>query len=122
MPQDAQYRYYSDPETRVDFDLPSAARTTTGTATAFSTGDVEVVQATLVVSAASGTTPTLDVRLETTVDGTNWDTVGSFPQQTTTQAGRGKVFAGLGTQARWAWTIGGTSPSFTFTVTNKGRR
>jgi hypothetical protein len=74
------------------------------------------VEATLIVTAASGTTPTLDVKLQTSGDGTTWDDVASFPQQTTTQTGRYKVFGPLGTYVRWVWTIAGTTPSFTFAV------
>jgi hypothetical protein len=102
--------------------LASAARTATGVGTAFKTEDVVNIEGTLVVSAHAGTTPTLDVRLETTVDGTNWDTVAAFPQQTGDTAGRGKAFAGLGRKCRWAWTIGGTTPSFTFKVDTKTLR
>jgi hypothetical protein len=67
------------------------------------------------VSAASGTTPTLDVVLQTTADGTNYYTAGSFTQLTTTGT-ESKVFTGLGSLSRWKWTIGGTTPSFTFAV------
>jgi hypothetical protein len=75
------------------------------------------------VTAHAGTTPTLDVVLETSVDGTNWDQVGAFPQVTGDVAGRGKAFAGLGRKCRWKWTIGGTAgQSFTFAVAAKALR
>lgn len=115
-------RFSPKPEARADFALASAARTATGNGAAFDTQDVVNIEATLAISARSGTTPTLDLRLETTVDGTNWDTVAAFPQQTNTVVARGKAFAGLGRQCRWAWTIGGTTPSFTFAVTAKALR
>lgn len=54
--------------------------------------------------------------LQTTVDGTNYYTVGSFTQATgtTTEA---KAFGPLGSSSRWRWTIGGTdTPSFTFAI------
>lgn len=115
-PIDTRGRFFRDTESRDDCNLVSAVRTTSGTGTAFVVGEAIELEATLVITAASGTSPTVDVRLETTVDGTNYDTVAAFPQQTTTQAGRGKVFAPLGQSCRWAWTIAGTTPSFTFRV------
>jgi hypothetical protein len=102
--------------------LASTARTASGTGTAFDTEDVVNIEGTLVVSASGGTSPTLDVRLETSVDGTNYDTVAAFPQQTGAQTGRGKAFAGLGRKCRWAWTVTGTTPSFTCSITAKSLR
>ena len=119
MPQDRLSRWYQDVERRTDADVASAARTTTATGTAFNCDSAFTVLASLNVSAASGTSPTLDVRLETTADGgTTWYTVGSFPQQTgVTATPVARVLAPLGSQARFAWTVAGTTPSFTFGVT-----
>lgn len=115
MPQDDQGRYYESEATRSGQQVASAARTATGTGTAFDTSDVDEITATLAITAASGTTPTLDVTLETTADGTNYYTVGAFAQKTTT-ATEAKVFTGLGSLSRWKWTVGGTTPSFTFSI------
>lgn len=98
--------------------VASAARTTSGTQT-FGTQDSgrKAMRMQLDVTAASGTTPTLDVVIEDTIDGTNWNTIGSaFTQKTA--AGRQVLdFQGLFTgQLRVRWTIGGTTPSFTFSV------
>ncbi len=117
MPQDSQGRFVPDNEASSVGAVASAARTTTGNGTAFDTANVDSVNATLVISAASGTTPTLDLTLETTADGTNYYTVGTFPQQITTQAGIARVVGDLGALSRWKWTIAGTTPSFTFAVT-----
>lgn len=116
MPEASDKRYYEAPESSSRVSLASAARTATGTGTAFNTEDVEEIEAELNITAASGTTPTLDVRLETKTDTGDWYTVAAFPQQTGTATNVGRVFDGLGDQCRWAWTIGGTTPSFTFTV------
>lgn len=116
MTQDAQGRYVPPAETSTDATVASAARTATGTGTAFSTAEIDSLSATLVITAASGTTPTLDLTLETTADGTNYYTAGTFPQQTTTNAGISRVVGDLGATSRWKWTIGGTTPSFTFSV------
>lgn len=97
--------------------VTSAARTTSGNNTG-STGwsAVSRIRAQLDVTAASGTTPTLDVVIEDTLDGTNWNTIGTFTQRTA--AGRQviDITTPFADQVRVRWTIGGTTPSFTFSV------
>jgi hypothetical protein len=86
------------------------------TSAAFNTDEADSLEATLTVSAASGTTPTLDVTLETSIDGgTTWTTVAAFAQKTAAGS-QGRVFGPLGDQCRWKWTIAGTTPSFTFAI------
>ena len=121
MPQDSQGRYYESEQTSTDAAVASAARTATGTGTAFSTASIDEITATLTITAASGTNPTLDLTLETTADGTNYYTAGTFPQQTGT-ATVARVIDGLGATSRWKWTIGGTTPSFTFSVAATAER
>lgn len=116
MPETTDGRYYEGPQSSARVSLASAARTETGAGTEFDTEDVEELEAELNITAASGTTPTLDAYLETKTDTGDWYTVGSFPQQTDTAENVGRVFDGLGDQCRWAWTIGGTTPSFTFSI------
>jgi hypothetical protein len=108
--------------------VTSAARTATGNSgTLTGYGPAASLRAQLNVTAASGTTPTLDVVIQDSVDGgTNWNTIGTFAQKTTT--GR-EVINILPLKAESAtfqpifsdtlrvlWTIGGTTPSFTFAV------
>jgi hypothetical protein len=104
----------------------SAARTATGTGTAvcgFARYEKFIFE--LVVSAASGTTPTLDVVVQHSIDGgTTWHTLVAFTQKTTTgnelkteaevEAGTAEAY---GDCFRVSYTIGGTTPSFTFKVT-----
>lgn len=116
MPQDSQGRYVASDETLAAGAVASAARTATGTGTAFDTEGADNISGTLTVTAASGTNPTLDVTLETTADGTNYYTVGSFTQKTGTATADAKVFGPVGSLSRWKWTIGGTTPSFTFSI------
>lgn len=115
MPQDFQNRYYNAPEPRTSFGLASATQTASGAGTPFTVDSVLSIIGTLAVTAASGTSPTLDLRLESSVDGTNYYTVAAFSQKTgiSTDA---RIFGPVGTTARWAWTVGGTTPSFTFSV------
>lgn len=96
--------------------VASAARTASGqTGTVEGFDDVKSLRAQLNVSAVSGTTPTLDVVIEDTLDGSNWNAVGTFTQRTA--VGRQVIdVATLGRRLRVRWTIGGTTPSFTFSV------
>lgn len=79
-------------------------------------GGASSLRAQLDVTAASGTSPTLDVVIEDTLDGTNWNVVGTFAQKTA--AGREviNVTTAFANRVRVRWTVGGTTPSFTFSV------
>lgn len=95
----------------------SAARTASGDSGLKSGFEVaSTLRAQLDVTAAAGTTPTLDVVLEDTLDGTNWNTVGTFTQQVA--AGREVInVTGLFTdRLRVRWTVAGVGASFTFSV------
>lgn len=96
----------------------SAARTATGDGSSVEVGDRGVVRLLLDVTAASGTSPTLDVTVETSFDGTTWRQAGTFTQQTAVGTER-KSFSGLDRFVRVTWTIGGTTPSFTFEVSGE---
>jgi hypothetical protein len=115
-PLDRQGNYYADEVLRADAAVASAARTTTATGTAFNVDNAESFEAFLSITAASGTTPTLDVVLETTVNGVDWYEVDAFAQKTGVDEDA-RAFGPLGDQARWKWTIGGTdTPTFTFSI------
>lgn len=98
--------------------VPSAARTTTGTSGVITAvTPTEALRAQLDVTAAAGTSPTLDVVIQDSLDGgATWNTVGTFAQKTV--AGREviNVTAPFSPLLRVSWTIGGTTPSFTFAV------
>lgn len=99
--------------------VASAARTATGDSGSLGPnyGSASTLRAQLNVTAASGTSPTLNVLIEDSVDeGATWNTVGTFAQRTA--AGREVLnITGLfGDTLRVSWTIGGTTPSFTFAV------
>lgn len=74
------------------------------------------------VTAASGTSPTLDVKIQTRKDASDTfrDLASSpaFAQKTTTGTER-KCFTGLDRQIRVVATIGGTTPSFTYSVSGE---
>lgn len=97
--------------------VTSAARTTSSNSTAVTGfGANTLLRCQLQVTAASGTTPTLDVVIEDTVDGTNWNTIGTFTQATAVTRQVVNVSAPFTDQIRARWTVGGTTPSFTFSV------
>lgn len=104
--------------------IPSAARTTTfnhdleGLAK-----DYEEMVLYVNCTAVSGTTPTLDISYETTMDGgTTWFTHTSLTQLTATGTERKVIPAPIGIESRILCTIGGTTPSFTFSVAAEMKR
>lgn len=102
----------------------SAARTATGTADAVKGfGGSSKIGAALVVSAASGTNPTLDVVIQHSLDGTNWFDLMTFTQRTAAGSEykvvsetQGTTVNVVGDRLRAKYTVGGTTPSFTFSV------
>lgn len=97
--------------------VASAARTTTGNSGSISGfGPSTTLRAQLNVTAASGTTPNLVVLIEDTLDGTNWNTIGTFAAKTTTGREVINITAPFTDKCRVSWTITGTTPSFTFAV------
>lgn len=107
--------WYPDEEARLDANVASAARTVTGTSAVFKVEEAESLEASLSVTAASGTSPTLNVALETRVGTGGWYQVDAFAQKTGVSEDA-RPFGPLGDECRWAWTIAGTTPSFTFAV------
>jgi hypothetical protein len=119
MPVTSQGRHYNQPEAALRAELASAARTTSGQSSAFNIEDARALEATLAVTANAGTTPTLDLKLQVSQDGSTWDDVAAFPQKTGNGTHK-RMFSTLGaSQGRWVWAIAGTTPSFTFGVTVK---
>lgn len=98
--------------------VPSAARTTAGNSGALTAGwgAVSTIRAQVNVTAASGTTPSLTVLIEDTLDGTTWNTIGTFSAKTAVSREVINVTAPFTDTVRVSWTISGTTPSFTFTV------
>lgn len=95
-----------------------AARTATGNGPTLNLGDTGglALRAQLRVTAASGTTPTLNVIIQDSLDGTNWNTIGTFAQATAATREVINIQTPFGPFLRAQYTIGGTTPSFTFEV------
>lgn len=71
---------------------------------------------TLTVTANDGTTPTLDVIVEHSHDGTTWATLGSMTQVTTSNGSETKTFGPCRQHIRGKATLGGTDPVYSFTL------
>lgn len=104
-------------------DITSAAITSTVTSSAVVPGTVNYIgtyahEFNVVVTAVSGTSPTLDVAIEESPDnGTNWVRIYEFPRITATGTYTSPLIrATFGTRYRYVRTVGGTSPSFTMSL------
>ena len=107
--------------TSTDTLLSSAARTASGTSDQYHAPGVTALVIEINVTAASGTTPTLDVDLEDSFDGTTWNKVSDVNAANITTTGvtikrLNLVDTPSTGRLRVGYTVGGTTPSFTFTV------
>lgn len=103
---------------QISIDLSSAALTTNNTSVTITpsnnTGSSEF---NVIVTAVSGTNPTLDVVVQESDDtGTNWYDIYQFPRITATGQYRSPLIPLVGNRYRYVRTVGGTSPSFTHAV------
>ena len=106
---------------------PNAARTATGTGTAVDVRQM-VGLGTVILDAAAGTgtTPTMALVVQDSADGTTgWAPVpGAAFANLTTVASVQRLAVNLGATRgfiRASWTIGGTTPSYQFSVSMLGR-
>lgn len=105
--------------------LSNNARTTSGASGAFETppGKNGKIAVLVSVTASSGTTPTLDVSIEWSQNGTSFypsDPADTFTQITGT-APKFKLFDAKANYYRVVYAIAGTTPSFSFGVSATGR-
>lgn len=98
--------------------VASAARGANGDSGAIGGfGSAKTLRLQLEVTAAGGTTPTLDVVVEDTLDGVNFNTIGTFAQRTGVGREVINVTSPFSDTARIRWTIGGGGgQTFTFTI------
>lgn len=99
--------------------VPSAPRTASGNGQGVVNADTGDTLALLLdVTVASGTSPTLTVSVEWSMDGATWapaETADAFTQVTGITR-KVRTFAVKAPHYRVVWVIGGTTPSFTFSV------
>ncbi len=96
--------------------IESLTRPTSGNSGDIRVSGGESVRAQLNVTAASGTAPTLTVLVEDTLDGINYNTIGTFAQKTGVGRDVVNITVPFSETLRVSWTIAGTNPSFTFSV------
>ena len=104
--------------------LDSAARTVTGNGDAAGGfGLATRLGAAVICASRTGTNPTLDVIIQHSPDGTNWFDLITFTQLTaagqeykTLSETQGTTVQAFSGRLRAKYTLGGTTPSFTFNV------
>lgn len=96
----------------------STTKTATGTSTPVELDDKGTLRLSLTSSAVSGTTPSMTVTMQTSLDAgvtDAWRSLGAFTAQTAAGTER-KSFPGADRYVRASWVISGTTPSFTFSI------
>lgn len=100
--------------------IPSAVRTSDGSADFGGWTPDLPLAVQLDVTAVSGTSPTLALHVEQTFDGVNWASFGFGPINNVDSAGVYHVVVedapGATGIYRLRWVLGGTTPSFTFSA------
>jgi hypothetical protein len=100
--------------------VAKAARTVNGDSGWVDLGDVKELIAQLDADAGTGTSPTLDVRFQTSWNGSDATAIdapsGAFTQVTSAASAQIKSLTVMHRYAKVMWTISGTSPSFNFGV------
>lgn len=95
----------------------SSARTTSGTSSSLGVaGQTLALQ--VVVTAASGTTPSMALSVQWSNDGSTWSAADPIDSMTalTAVGSAVKAFSAKAAYARVSWAITGTTPSFTFSI------
>lgn len=91
-----------------------AARTATGNSGPIDVSMADQLRIYLRITAVGGTSPTLVLSVEDSPDGTNWYQVGSFASKNAAGSDVLNVTVPFSDTLRLTWTMGGTTPSFTF--------
>lgn len=100
--------------------VAKSARSTSGNSGWVDVGDDSQLVAQLLSDAGTGTSPTLDVKCQTSYDGTDATAIdvtsGAFTQVSAAASNQIKTLTGAHRFIKFVWTIGGTTPSFNFGV------
>jgi hypothetical protein len=97
---------------------PGTVTTANGQTGGRNVGYIHTLRLNRVVTAASGTTPSLTVIIEHSADNATWSTHTTFTAATAVNTER-KVLSGLDRYVRARWTVSGTTPSFTWGLTGE---
>lgn len=98
-------------------DIASAALTSTATSAAVPVANVQSAAFAVNITAVTGTNPTLDVVIQCSVNTTTWQDVHHFERATGTTTLIAPTIALPCAQIRYVRTVGGTTPSFTMSLT-----
>jgi len=79
-------------------------------------GAIQTIRTQLAVTAVAGTSPTLAMVVEDSLDGTTWYQLGTFTPATAVGAQVINIGKPFTDRLRWRWTITGNLASFAFTV------
>lgn len=105
--------------------LAASTETASGAGAGVAVGTLRELLVVLNVTAASGTSPSLTVEIDSSVDGgTTWVKLQTFAAVTAVgvaQISLGAPSAAFGNLIRASWTVSGTTPSFTFSVLAVGK-
>jgi len=97
--------------------LFSGTRTASGQdAAVVGWGGATSLRAQLDVTAVSGTAPTLNVTVEDTLDGVNWNSILTFAQRVAVGREVFNLTTPFADRLRVRWVMAGTTPSFTWSV------
>jgi hypothetical protein len=98
-------------------DIASAALTTTATSAAVAVTNVQSAAFAVNITAVSGTNPTLDVVIQCSVNTTTWQDIYHFERATASATLITPNVELPCAQIRYVRTVGGSSPSFTMSLT-----
>ena len=105
-------------DTLVTQTIASVARTVSGSGAALNVAQAERGATVIAnVTAVAGVSPSLVLALQESHDGTTWANLATSPTITAAGVHRLAYNGPAGPFLRLAWTIGGTTPSFTFDAT-----
>lgn len=100
--------------------VTKSAKTASGNSGWIDVGDAKELIAQLDADAGTGTTPTLDVKFQTSYNGTDATQIdvltGAFTQVAAASSAQLKALTGFHRYVKIVWTITGTTPSFNFGV------
>ena len=86
------------------------------------TGVIDAQSETALSSIIDGTTPTMTVTVEHSIDGSTWFSSGAYAEMTTVIAAFARAFSPLGTQVRYDLDLGGTLPVYPLSVAVDAKR
>jgi len=95
---------------------PATRTTSADTGPITGWGAIQTIRTQLAVTAVAGTTPSLAVVVEDSLDGVTWWQLAAFAPVTAVGAQILNVGKPFTDRLRWRWTITGTAASFAFSV------